>query len=150
MVRWHHHLNGHEFEQTPADSEGQGSLACCNSWGHKALDSAQQLNNTLENSNVFLFRCSVFYSVSVFLYSSCPFSFCSSQAPSVTALRVLLCLLFSSLLSLPYVSTTLKPYYNIIHLKYSKIFLRNYICVCVYIYMYSFIFLYIKLIQQYF
>ena len=29
MVGWHHQLTGHEFEQTPADSEGQGSLACC-------------------------------------------------------------------------------------------------------------------------
>ena len=28
MVGWHHRLNGHEFEQTPGDSEGQGSLAC--------------------------------------------------------------------------------------------------------------------------
>ena len=28
MVRWHHKLDGHEFEQTPGDSEGQGSLAC--------------------------------------------------------------------------------------------------------------------------
>ena len=29
MVGWHHQLNGHEFEQTPGDSEGQGSLVCC-------------------------------------------------------------------------------------------------------------------------
>ena len=29
MVRWHHQLNGHEFEQTPGISEGQGSRACC-------------------------------------------------------------------------------------------------------------------------
>ena len=29
MVGWHHRLNGHEFEQTLKDSEGQGSLACC-------------------------------------------------------------------------------------------------------------------------
>ena len=29
MVGWHHQLNGHEFEQTLGDSEGQGSLACC-------------------------------------------------------------------------------------------------------------------------
>ena len=28
MVGWHHRLNGHEFEQTPGDGEGQGSLAC--------------------------------------------------------------------------------------------------------------------------
>ena len=32
MVGWHHWLNGHEFEQTPGDGEGQGSLACSNSW----------------------------------------------------------------------------------------------------------------------
>ena len=38
VVGQHHQLNGHEYEQTPGDSEGQGSLACCNSWGHKELD----------------------------------------------------------------------------------------------------------------
>ena len=32
MVGWHHRLNGHEFEQTLGDGEGQGSLACCSSW----------------------------------------------------------------------------------------------------------------------
>ena len=37
MVGWHHWLNGHESEQTPGDSEGQGSLVCCSSWGHKEL-----------------------------------------------------------------------------------------------------------------
>ena len=35
IVRWHHRLNGHEFEQTPGDGEGQGSLAGCSPWGHK-------------------------------------------------------------------------------------------------------------------
>ena len=29
MVGWHHQLNGHKSEQTPGDSEGQGSLVCC-------------------------------------------------------------------------------------------------------------------------
>ena len=38
MVGWHHRLNGHEFEQTPGDGEGQGGLACCSSWGRKELD----------------------------------------------------------------------------------------------------------------
>ena len=33
MVGWHHQLNGHESEQTPGDSEGQGSLVCCSPWG---------------------------------------------------------------------------------------------------------------------
>ena len=38
MVEWHHWLNGHEFEQTLGDSEGQGSLACCSPWDHKESD----------------------------------------------------------------------------------------------------------------
>ena len=38
MVGWHHRLNGHEFDQTPGDSEGQGILACWSPWGHKELD----------------------------------------------------------------------------------------------------------------
>ena len=37
MVGRHHQLNGHEFEQTLGDSEGQVSLACCSPWGHKEL-----------------------------------------------------------------------------------------------------------------
>ena len=43
-MRWHHRLNGHEFEQAPGDSEGQGSLACCSPWGLKELDMTEQLN----------------------------------------------------------------------------------------------------------
>ena len=35
MAGWHHQLNGHEFEQAPGDGDGQGSLACCGSWGHR-------------------------------------------------------------------------------------------------------------------
>ena len=38
MVRWHHQLNGREFEQTPGDGEGQRSLVCCSPWGHKESD----------------------------------------------------------------------------------------------------------------
>ena len=45
MVGWHHQLNGHEFEQTPEDGGGQGSLVCCSSWGRKELDMTYQLNN---------------------------------------------------------------------------------------------------------
>ena len=37
--------DGHEFEQTLGDGEGQGSLACCNPWGRKELDMTEQLNN---------------------------------------------------------------------------------------------------------
>ena len=45
MVGWHHRLNGHEFEQAPVDSEGEGSLVCCSPWGHKESDMTEQLNN---------------------------------------------------------------------------------------------------------
>ena len=38
MVGWYHRLNGHEFEQTSGDSEGQGSLACCSPWGREESD----------------------------------------------------------------------------------------------------------------
>ena len=46
MVGWHHRLNGPEFEQTPGDSEGQGSLVCCSPRGLKESDTTEQLNNT--------------------------------------------------------------------------------------------------------
>ena len=45
MVGWHHQLNGHEFEEIPGDSEGQGNLVCCSKWGHKESDMAEPLNN---------------------------------------------------------------------------------------------------------
>ena len=50
MVGWHHRLNGHELEQTVADSEGQGSLVHGSLWGHKELDMTKRLNN---NSHKF-------------------------------------------------------------------------------------------------
>ena len=44
VVGWHHQLNGHEFEQTLAESKGQGGLACCSPWGRKESDATEQLN----------------------------------------------------------------------------------------------------------
>ena len=41
MVGCHHRLNGHVFEQTPGDGEGQGSLVCCSSWDHKGSDKTE-------------------------------------------------------------------------------------------------------------
>ena len=37
MVRWHHQLSGHEFEQIPRDSGGQRSLVCCSPWGSQRV-----------------------------------------------------------------------------------------------------------------
>ena len=49
MIRWHHWLNGHEFEQTPGDRQGQGSLAFCRSWGRRVRHdlATEQQNNDL-------------------------------------------------------------------------------------------------------
>ena len=55
MVGWHHQLNGHEFEQTLKDSEGQGSLACFSSWGCKESNVTERLNN---NDNPNTQKCS--------------------------------------------------------------------------------------------
>ena len=44
-MRWHHRLNGHEFEQAPGAGDGQGSLVCCSPWGCKESDMTEQLNN---------------------------------------------------------------------------------------------------------
>ena len=52
MVGWHLRLNGHEFEQTPGDGEGQGSLVCSSPWGHKELDKVERLNRKLQRTFV--------------------------------------------------------------------------------------------------
>ena len=44
IVEWHHQLEGHEFEQALGIGNGQGSLACCGSWGSKESDMTEQLN----------------------------------------------------------------------------------------------------------
>ena len=46
MAGWHHRLNGREFEWIPGVGDGQGGLACCNSWGHKESDTTERLNWT--------------------------------------------------------------------------------------------------------
>ena len=46
IVGWHHQLNGHEFEWTPGVGDGQGALACCDSWGCKESDTTERLNWT--------------------------------------------------------------------------------------------------------
>jgi len=54
MVGWHHQPNGQEFEQALGDGEGQGILACCSPWGHKELDTTEQLNNKAKTVTAWL------------------------------------------------------------------------------------------------
>ena len=46
MAGWHHCLDGCEFEWTLGDGDGQGGLACCDSWGCKESDMTEGLNWT--------------------------------------------------------------------------------------------------------
>ena len=54
MVGWHHQLNGHQFEQTLGDTEGQGSLACCSPRGCKESDMTESLNNNRVKQSIIL------------------------------------------------------------------------------------------------
>ena len=44
MAGWHYRLNGYEFEQVLGVGDGQGGLACCDSWGCKESNTTEQLN----------------------------------------------------------------------------------------------------------
>ena len=72
MAGWHHWLDGRESEWSPGGGDGQGGLACCDSWGHKELDTTERLNWTelrvegrsraeryMSRVQIQLFSCSV-------------------------------------------------------------------------------------------
>ena len=46
MAEWHHWLDGRKTEWTLEVGDGQGGLACCNSWGRKESDTTERLNWT--------------------------------------------------------------------------------------------------------
>ena len=52
VVGWHVQLNGHGFEQTQEDSEGQGSLTYCSPWGHKKSDMT-----VTEQLYIYIYMC---------------------------------------------------------------------------------------------
>ena len=59
--KWHHRLNGREFEWTPGVGDGPWGLVCCNSWGHKVSDTTERLNwtelNWIMRNAEHLFMC---------------------------------------------------------------------------------------------
>ena len=55
MVGWHHWLDGRESEWTPGVGDGQGGLACCNSWGRKESDTTEWLDWTEYIPKAFIF-----------------------------------------------------------------------------------------------
>ena len=57
MVGWHHRLNAHEPAQTPGDSKGQGSLACCGPRTRQESDVTERLNNDNDKRNLPVVLC---------------------------------------------------------------------------------------------
>ena len=62
MTGWHHWLDGRESEWTPGVVDGQGGLACCNSWGRKNLDMTERLNWTELRSRLITITKSTLHS----------------------------------------------------------------------------------------
>ena len=60
MVGWHHQLNGHKFEQALGVGDGQGGLACCDSWGCKESDKTERLNWTENTHTSVIIKASVY------------------------------------------------------------------------------------------
>ena len=53
MAGWHHWLDGRESEWTPGVGDGQGGLACCDSWGRKESDTTERLNWLTDGQRLF-------------------------------------------------------------------------------------------------
>ena len=73
MTGWHHWLDGRESEWTPGVGDGQGGLACCDSWDRKESDMTERLNWT---------ELKPTFSLSSFTFNQSPFS------SSLSAIRV--------------------------------------------------------------
>ena len=69
MVGWRHQPKEHKFEQTPGDSEGQGSLECCRPWGCKESDITERLNNN--NTYLYYFgkESCIFNYIYIYIYT---------------------------------------------------------------------------------
>ena len=75
LVGWHHWLSGREFEQTPGDSEGQGRLVFCSSWGHKELDTTEWPNGNKAPRTLNFLHFLIIHGV-----SDCNLSFATSAS----------------------------------------------------------------------
>ena len=68
MAGWHHQLDGPEFEWTLGIGDGQGGLACCNSWGRKVLHTTERLNWT-DFENIYTWTVPTKLTISYFLFN---------------------------------------------------------------------------------
>ena len=70
MVGWHHWLNGCVSEWTLGDGDGQGGLACCDSWGHKESDTTEWLNWSMQSNWNRILQCIYIYITFFFTFFS--------------------------------------------------------------------------------
>ena len=122
-VWWHHRLNGHEFEWTPGDGDGQGGLVCCDSWGRKESDTTEQLNWTeLMGPDVMIlvFRMLSFkltFSLSSFSFIKSLFSSSSLSAIKVVSSACLRLLVFLLVILIPACASS-SPAFHMIYSAY--------------------------------
>ena len=81
MAGWHHGLDGRKSEWTLGDGDGQGGLACCDSWDRKESDMTERLNWTELNWVFFISLSSLYIEyICVYVYyvspSSCQWQQC--------------------------------------------------------------------------
>ena len=88
MAGWHQRLDGREFEWTPGVGDGQGGLACCDSWGHKESDTTEQLNWT-DTLNSYLSRVKTIRKVK--------YSFKKCYKTIISSFSQLLCIFYCTL-----------------------------------------------------
>ena len=81
MAGWHHWLDGHEFEWTPGAGDGQGGLACCDSWGRKELDTSEWLKWIRPKWNLIQAFCERFHQEMRGQTSSCLWWLCQNVLP---------------------------------------------------------------------
>jgi len=77
MDGWHYRLDGHEFEQAPGVSDGQGGLVCCSPWRHKESDITGQLNWTehfLSPNSPQFSKCSAIVTCFIQLFFNIPYT----------------------------------------------------------------------------
>ena len=78
MAGLHHQLDGHEFEWTPGVGDGQGSLACYDSWSCKELDMTELNWKIIEILNIFSLHVKSDFNKMSFIYNN-EFQKCSSN-----------------------------------------------------------------------
>ena len=66
MAKWHHRLDGHEFEWTLGDGDGQGGLASRDSWGCKELGTTEQLKWTELNWHAIVLDFSFYLNFKIY------------------------------------------------------------------------------------